>query len=149
MYIKPIGHISDFAAGHESKQSLPLSIQLRLEREKLFKDTKTRKKNGIKRNSVKELHEASEQIALVCSEAFAIPIPYLYSRGGWPRYTFIAICYNEGGFTMDNLGLLLNMDRKNTIYASKKVKERLAIDKEYKVLYNSIVERLSHENIII
>lgn len=142
MRLPAIGHIYDLAADPQKTPlaTLPLSEQLRIEREMLFSERPKKPRGKVKRLTNAELYYITEETALAIAGALEIDLQEIYSRPGLPRSLAIAICYLHRGFTMSDIAFMFNCERKFAIIAARTVEDRAIIDPDFRTLYRNLIQ---------
>lgn len=142
MRLQAIGHISDLAADTNRKalETLPLSQQLKIERENLFGDKPRKPRGKIKRLTIAQLHNIAERAADLTARAFGLDIAYIYQQQGFPRYVAVTLCYLHNGFTKQDCILLFNCNHRFPIIAARAVEERAIIDPDFRQLYRQLIQ---------
>lgn len=142
MRLPAIGHIYDLAA--DTKQSpletLPLSQQLKIEREILFGQRPKKPRGKIKRLTNAELYRIAERAADITARAFGIPLQHIHDHPGLPRYLAITLCYLHNGFTKQDCIFIFNCGHKLPIIAARMVEDRAIIDPEFRTLYRTLIK---------
>lgn len=142
MQLDYIGHIYDLAA--DSKRSplatLPLSEQLRIEREILFSNRPKKARGRVKRLTAAELYLIAETSSKLVAKAMGVTIQEIYSASGLPRNLTITICYLHHGFTMQDISFIFNCSRKLAIIAARIVEDRAIIDPDFRALYRNLIQ---------
>ena len=147
MRIPAIGHISDLAAdtSRQPLATLPLSQQLRIEREILFGQRPKKPRGKIKRLTNAQLYEIAERAAELTARAFGIPTIAIYQEQGIPRYLAITLCYLHNGFTKQDCSFIFNCGHKLPIIAARVIEDRAIIDPDFRTLYRNLIKESKHE----
>ena len=147
MRIPAIGHISDLAAdtNRTPLATLPLSQQLRIEREILFGQRPKKPRGKIKRLTNAQLYEIAERAAELTARAFGIPTIAIYQEQGIPRYLAITLCYLHNGFTKQDCSFIFNCGHKLPIIAARVIEDRAIIDPDFRTLYRNLIKESKHE----
>lgn len=147
MRIPAIGHINDLAADTNRTQlaTLPLSQQLRIEREILFGQRPKKPRGKIKRLTNAQLYEIAERAAELTARAFGIPVIAIHQEQGLPRYLAITLCYMHNGFTKQDCSFIFNCGHKLPIIAARVVEDRAIIDPDFRTLYRTLIKESKHE----
>ena len=144
MPLNSIGHIYDMAEDTNPKQlcTLPLSVQLKIEKDKLFGKGNSKPRGKVKRLTTGELYDISERISHLVATEYGIDINFIYQRKGLPRYLAIAICYTQCKFTMDDIAEMFNCERKLAIIAARHIRQQCIIDRDFNTLYNNLLDKV-------
>jgi hypothetical protein len=147
MPLHPIGHINDLAQDSNPKPlaTLPLSQQLRIEREILFGQRPKKPRGKIKRLTNAQLYEIAERAAEITARAFGIPTIAIHQEQGLPRYLAITLCYMHNGFTKQDCSFIFNCGHKLPIIAARAIEDRAIIDPDFRTLYRNLIKESKHE----
>ena len=147
MRIHAIGHINDLAAdtNRTPLATLPLSQQLKIEREILFGNRPKKPRGKIKHLTNAELYHIAERVAELTARAFGIQALAIFQEQGFPRYVAITLCYMHNGFTKQDCGFIFNCGHKLPIIAARAVEDRAIIDPDFRTLYRNLIKESKHE----
>lgn len=147
MRLYPIGHISDLA--EDSRRTplatMPLSHQLRIEREIIFGNRKKKPRGKIKQLTNAQAYEIAELVATLTAKAFSIQTIDIFTGQGLPRYMTIAICYLHNGFTKKDCSFIFNCGSQLPIIAARVVENRAILDPDFRNLYRNLIKESKHE----
>lgn len=147
MRINAIGHIYDLAADNSRKPlaTLPLSQQLKIEKEILFGNRPKKPRGKVKRLTNDQLHEIAERVAVLTARAYGLEALTIFQQQGFPRYLAITLCYLHNGFTGQDCSFIFNCNHKTPILAARAVEDRAIIDPDFRVLYRNLIKESKHE----
>lgn len=148
MRLQAIGHIYDLAADSNRNplETLPLSQQLRIEKEILFGNRPKKPRGRVKRLTPAELYAITERAADLTARAFGVEINAIYQQQGMPRYVAMTLCYLHNGFTKQDCSFMFNCGHKLPIIAARVVEDRAIIDPDFRTLYRHLIqESKQHE----
>jgi hypothetical protein len=151
MRINAIGHIYDLAADTNNKPlaTLPLSTQLKIERDILFGNRPKKPRGKIKHLTTPELYHIAEHVAYITAKAFDIPTLAIFQQQGLARYLAITLCYLHNGFTKKDCTLIFNCGHKLPIIAARAVEDRATIDPDFRQLYRQLIQASKNANILL
>jgi chromosomal replication initiation ATPase DnaA len=143
MPLHPIGHISDLAQDTNPKPlaTLPLSAQLKIEREELFGNRTKKPRGRVRKLNNAELYEIAEQVCKVVAEYYEISIQHIYQRQSLARHVAIAICYQHFKFTMTDISFIFNCDRKLSIIAARNINQLCIINTKFNEIYLQLIRK--------
>ena len=143
MSLHPIGHISDLAQDTNPKPlaTLPLSAQLKIEREHLFGNRTKKPRGRVRKLNNAELYEIAEQVCKVVAEYYEITVHHIYQRQSFARHVAIAICYQHCKFTMSDISFIFNCDRKLSIIAARNINQLCIINTEFNEIYLQLIRK--------
>ena len=142
MRIQAIGHIYDLAADSNRNplETLPLSQQLKIEREMLFGQRPKKPRGRVKRLTPAQLYEIAERAADITARAYGIDITAIYQQQSFARYVAITLCYLHNGFTKQDCSFMFNCGHKLPIIAARVVEDRAIIDPDFRTLYRHLIQ---------
>jgi hypothetical protein len=143
MPLHSIGHISDLAQDANPKPlaTLPLSQQLKIEKDILFGNKLKKPRGRIKKLNAAQLYEISEQVCKVVAEYYGITTQHIHQRQSFARHVAITICYQECSFTMTDIAFIFNCDRKLPIIAARNVKHERILDPNFNDIYLQLTRK--------
>lgn len=148
MRLQAIGHLNDLAADSNRNplETLPLSQQLKIEKEILFGQRPKKPRGRVKRLTPAQLYEIAERAAELTARAFGIDITFIYQQQSFPRYVAVTLCYMHNGFTKQDCSFIFNCGVKLPIIAARVVEDRAIIDPDFRALYRNLIqESKQHE----
>jgi hypothetical protein len=147
MRLHAIGHINDLAAdtNRSPLATLPLSQQLKIEREILFGNRPKKPRGKIKRLTNAQMHDIAERVAELTARAYGLDPRTIFQEQGFARYLAITLCYLHNGFTKNDGSFIFNCNHKTPILAARAVEDRAIIDPEFRALYRTLIKESKHE----
>ena len=148
MRLQAIGHLNDLAADSNRNplETLPLSQQLRIEKEILFGKRPKKPRGRVKRLTTAQMYTIAEHAADITARAFGISILAIHQEQGLARYLAITLCYLHNGFTKQDCSFIFNCGHKLPIIAARVVEDRAIIDPDFRTLYRNLIqESKQHE----
>ena len=143
MPLHPIGHISDLAQDSNPKPlaTLPLSQQLKIEREELFGNRTKKPRGRVRKLNIEELWEISERVCQVVAEYYGVTVQHIHQRQSFARHVAITICYQDFNFTMTNIASIFNCSRKLPIIAARNIKHERILDPNFNEIYLQLTRK--------
>ena len=147
MRINAIGHIYDLAADNNRNPlaTLPLSQQLKIEKEILFGNRPKKPRGKIKRLTNAQLYYIAERAAEITARAYGLEPYAVFTQQGFARYLAITLCYIHNGFTKKDCSFIFNCNHKTPILAARAVEDRAIIDPDFRTLYRTLIKESKHE----
>jgi hypothetical protein len=147
MRIHAIGHISELAedTSRSPLATIPLSQQLKIEREILFGNRPKKPRGKIKQLTNAELYAIAERVAIVTAKAYNIEATQIFTGQGLPRYLTITICYLHSGFTKKDCAFIFNSGNQLPIIAARVVENRAILDQDFRQIYRTLIKESKHE----
>jgi chromosomal replication initiation ATPase DnaA len=143
MPLHPIGHISDLAQDSNPKPlaTLPLSQQLKIEREELFGNRTKKPRGRVRKLNIEEIWEISERVCHVVAEYYGVTVQHIHQRQSFARHVAITICYQDFNFTMTDISVVFNCSRKLPIIAARNIKHERILDPNFNEIYLQLTRK--------